>query len=228
MRPLANRLGAFLLGLGLLGLGCFTIVECIAVGFFGGFLWIPGRAWIGTLRTTPWSAKAVIAAAALAGLVGLIGLLLELAPRRRRTLPVEGPRSSGEAARLEWLSCIRWEVDRRSLEGALTSALSGSLPGARYRARVRGHGRRTRLRVAARAPRVSSDDVAAAALEQFVRLTGHDGVDVSVKVRRPARIAREAAEAVPYEPDEAAAGGHRPSELVDAGPSTPTAGRRQP
>ena len=228
MRPLLNRLGAFLLGLALLGLGGFTIVECVAVGFFGRILWIPGRAWLRTLRTSPWSAKVVIAAAAAAALVGLIGLLLELAPRRRRTLPVQAPRRAEGTGEMGWLSHIRWEVDRRSLEGALTSSLTGRLPGARYVARIRGRGRPLELLVAARAPRVSSDDVAAAAVEQLARLTGHERVDVSVRVRKPTRIARDAAGTVSYGPDPAMAGAGGQRVLADAGPSSPAAGVRQP
>lgn len=133
------------------------------------------------MQATRWSNEVVIAASAFAGLVGLLSLCFELAPRRRGAVPVAAPSRFESATRLEWVA------GRRSLEGALTSRLERRLPGPGYKARLEGRGERLRLRVVARAPRVSCDEVAAAAREQLLRLTGHDDIEVLVKARGVSR-----------------------------------------
>ena len=90
---LFNRLLVFALGIVFIALGFIAAVEAIWTGLGYRFLWFPGREWLHTLRTTPWSARTVLDGAAIVTVVALMMLIAEnltMAPA-----PRTDPRRSG-------------------------------------------------------------------------------------------------------------------------------------
>jgi hypothetical protein len=170
-----NRVAGLILGLALLGLGLFTIVQTVALTVFDKDWPAPVLVWRDDLSTVPWSDGRVLLAAICAGVLGLLILVLEL----RRVRPA-------------WLGAAwhddedDWRLRRRSVQRRAASA-ARSVRGVDA-ATAATSGRKQDWQVAVTARTVGDvvdpHRVEAAVREELHTIGAPERVPVTVRLRR--------------------------------------------
>jgi hypothetical protein len=154
---LANRLLAFVLGAALFAAGALVVIEAIWTWTGSGFVWIPGRQWLSSFKTTAWSNhQVVLISVGVAGL-GLLLLIGEIRPQRRRVARFETERGS-------------WLLLRRSTEAHLSRRLQTAVPTSPVRARLDPKLQRWHVRIVARAAASTRPQLEEAARNELGRL----------------------------------------------------------
>jgi hypothetical protein len=166
MMAIFNRLLAFVLGAAMIAGGLLVALEAIWAWTGSGFVWIPGREWLSSFETTPWSKNLVVVISVAVGLVGLILLLSEVRPQRRRVARFATERGT-------------WLLSRRSTEAHLSRRLEARVSVSPIKTRLNPRGG-WRLKVHARAARSTRPTIEAAAMGELRRLHA-SGARVQVK-----------------------------------------------
>ena len=99
-----NRLLLLVLGVALAAAGVLVVVEAVYAWTGSGFVGVPGRQWLATFKTTPWSAPIVIAISVAVAAAGLV-----LCPGRAPA-PAQTPRGVRDR---QWGLVIAAPLDRR-------------------------------------------------------------------------------------------------------------------
>ena len=132
-----------------------------------GFVGLPGRQWLSTFETTPWSANIVVGISVAVAVVGLVLVVVEVRPQRKRH--AEFATDSGD-----------WLLLRRSTEGHLQRRLAAQVQTGAVKVRLSPRSTRWRLKVKARAASATRPVLRSAARDELGRLhAGSSTVDVS-------------------------------------------------
>lgn len=173
---LFNRLLVFALGVVLAGLGFVIAAEAVWTGLGYRFLWFPGKQWLHTLRTTPWSTRSVLIGAAVTAALGLILVIAEVWPRPRRLARTMDDQPN------------TWLIHRRSAEKRLRRRLEGIVPRSPIKAGLRTSSRRWRLSLRARAAVTTRTEIEAAAKRELEKLGAPSASTVTVRTTREPRV----------------------------------------
>ncbi len=171
-----NRILVFALGLALAALGFVMAVEAVWTGLGYRFLWFPGKEWLHTLRTTPWSTRTVLVGTAVTAACGLVLVIVEVRPWPKtlaRTF-VDGDGT--------------WLLHRRSTEQHLRRRLQGKVPTSPIKAQLLVSSRRWKLSLRAHAAPSTKPDLEAAGNEELERLGAPGGSKVIVRTTRAKRV----------------------------------------
>jgi hypothetical protein len=133
-----NRLMVLALGVAIAAAGVLVIFEAIWTWTNSGFVWIPGREWLNSFKTTPWSAPIVIAVSIAVAAAGFVLVVAELRPQRKRHAPFSTDQGN-------------WLLLRRSTEAYLQRRLATQVPVSPIKVRLNPRGLRWRVKVTARA-----------------------------------------------------------------------------
>jgi hypothetical protein len=150
MSRLINRLGALVVGAVLMAGGGLVVIEAVWTWTGSGFVWIPGRAWLSSFKTTPWSHNAVIAISIGVAIVGFLVVIIEVRPQPKRVAPYRSDHGT-------------WLLLRRSTEAHLSRRLETAVATTPIKVRLSPRALRWRLKVTARAARSTRPALEAAA-----------------------------------------------------------------
>jgi hypothetical protein len=171
---LFNRLLVFALGIVLIALGFIAAVEAIWTGLGYHFLWFPGKEWLHTLRTTPWSERSVLVGAAIVAVVALMLLIAETRPWRKRLVRTLGDQDD------------TWLLHRRSTEHHVGRNLEVTVPRAPIKTRLDISAHRWKLSLRADAAATTRPQLEAAGHDELEKLGAPAGSTVQVRtIRRP-------------------------------------------
>jgi hypothetical protein len=169
---LFNRLLVFALGIVFIALGFIAAVEAIWTGLGYRFLWFPGREWLHTLRTTPWSARSVLVGAAIVTVVALMLLIAEIRPWRRRLVRTLGVQDD------------TWLLDRRSTEHHVGRNLEVTVPRTPIKTHLDIAAHRWKLSLRADAAATARTALKAAGQDELEKLGAPAGSIVQVRTTR--------------------------------------------
>lgn len=170
-----NRLFLLVLGVGLAAAGVLVVVEAVYAWTGSGFVGVPGRQWLATFKTTPWSAPIVIGVSAAVAAAGLVLVLLEVRPQRKRHAAFAT--DNGD-----------WLLLRRSTEGYLQRRLTAEVPVDAIKVRLTPRPVRWRLKVRARAASAARPALQSAARQELGRLHAPTSSTVEVTTTGPRRV----------------------------------------
>jgi hypothetical protein len=170
-----NRAFAFVFGLALAGAGALVVIEAVWNWTNSGFEWLPGRHWLRTFETTPWSAPIVIGISAAVAGVGLALVLLEVRPHRKR-------HASFRTDDGDWL------LLRRSTEAHLQRRISVQVPTTPVRVQLKPRSLRWRLRVSAAAAPSTKPELEAVAKSELARLHAPGASKVHILTTGPRKV----------------------------------------
>jgi hypothetical protein len=134
-----------------------VVIEAVWAWTGSGFVWVPGRRWLTSFKTTPWSATIVIAVSVAVAAAGLILVLVEVRPQRKRH--AEFATDGGD-----------WLLLRRSTEAHLERRLATQVRTSPVKVRLRPRSLRWRLKVTARAASSTKPALQTAARDELRRL----------------------------------------------------------
>jgi hypothetical protein len=157
MARLLNRLAALLVGAVLIAGGALVIIEAVWTWTGSGFVWIPGRSWLTSFKTTPWSNNLVIAISIGVAIVGFVLLVVEVRPQRKRVARYRSDHGT-------------WLLMRRSTEAHLSRRLETAVPTSPIKVRLSPRALRWRVMVTARAARSTRPALEAAARAELDQL----------------------------------------------------------
>jgi hypothetical protein len=152
-----NRLLVLALGVALAAAGVLVILEAIWTWTNSGFVWIPGREWLNSFKTTSWSAPIVIAVSIAVAAAGFLLVLAEIRPRRKRHAPFSTGRGD-------------WRLLRRSTEAHLQRRLATQVPVSPIKVRLTPRPLRWRVKVTARGGSTTKPALRDAAQVELARL----------------------------------------------------------
>jgi hypothetical protein len=175
MIRLFNRVLALVIGAILAAGGALVIIEGFWTWTNSGFVWIPGEEWLSAFKTTPWSARIVIAVSAAVAAAGFLLLLLELRPHPKRVIPFQ-TQTAGE-----------WLLIRRSTEAHLQRRLSAKVPTTPIRVRIKSRSHRWSLTVKARAASSIRPVLQGAGRSELALLHAPESCRVRVQTARATR-----------------------------------------
>lgn len=162
-----NRLLALALGVAIVAAGVLVILEAVWTWTNSGFVWIPGREWLDSFKTTSWSASIVIAVSVAVAAAGLVLLLAEVRPQRKRHAPFSTDQGN-------------WLLLRRSTEAYLQRRLATQVPVSPIKVRLKARALYWRLKVRARAASTTKPALRDAAQTELVRLHAPSGSKIDV------------------------------------------------
>jgi predicted NAD/FAD-dependent oxidoreductase len=169
---LFNRLLVFALGIVFIALGFIAAVEAIWTGLGYQFLWFPGREWLRTLRTTPWSARSVLVGAAIVALIALMLLIAEIRPWRKRLVRTLSDQDD------------TWLLHRRSTEHHVARNLVVTVPRTPIRTHLDISSHRWKLSLRADAAASTRPKLKAAGRDELEKLGAPAGSTVQVRTTR--------------------------------------------
>ena len=152
-----NRLLVLALGVVIAAAGVLVILEAVWTWTNSGFLWIPGREWLNSFKSTPWSDPTVIGISIAVAAVGLVLVVAELRPQRKRHAPFSTDQGD-------------WLLLRRSTEAHLQRRLATQVPVSPIKVRLKPRALRWRLKVRARAAPTTKPALRDAAQTELGRL----------------------------------------------------------
>ena len=167
MARAVNRLLVFLVGAAMLAGGLLIGVEAVWAWTGSGFVWIPGREWLSSFETTPWSSNVVVGISVGVAVLGFVLVLVELRPQRKRVATFDT--DHGE-----------WELLRRSTEAHLSRRLASAVPTTPIKTRLSPRALRWKVTVRARAAASTTPVLEAAARQELEKL---HAPSVNLKVR---------------------------------------------
>jgi hypothetical protein len=170
-----NRLLALALGVAIAAAGALVILEAIWTWTNSGFVWIPGRDWLNSFKSTSWSAPIVIAVSIAVAAAGLVLVVAELRPQRQRHAPFSTDQG-------------HWLLLRRSTEAHLQRRLATQVPVSPIKVRLTPRPRDWRVKIRARAAPTTKPALAEAAHTELSRLHAPSSskVDVATTGAKPA------------------------------------------
>jgi hypothetical protein len=152
-----NRLLVLALGVTIVAAGLLVILEAIWTWTNSGFVWIPGREWLNSFKTTSWSAPIVITVSIAVAAAGFLLVLAEIRPQRKRHAPFSTDQGS-------------WLLLRRSTEAHLQRRLATQVPVSPIKVRLTPRALRWRVKVTARAASTTKPALRDAAQTELGRL----------------------------------------------------------
>ena len=152
-----NRVLVLALGVAIAAAGVLVILEAIWTWTNSGFVWIPGREWLHSFKTTAWSAPIVIAVSIAVAAVGFVLVVAEVRPQRKRHAPFSTDQGD-------------WLLLRRSTEAHLQRRLATQVPVSPIKVRLKPRALRWRLKVRARAASSTKPALVDAAHSELGRL----------------------------------------------------------
>ncbi len=162
-----NRLLVLALGVAIAAAGLVVIVEAIWTWTNSGFVWIPGREWLHSFKTTPWSEPIVIAVSIAVAAAGFVLVVAEIRPQRKRHAPFSTDQGD-------------WLLLRRSTETHLQRRLASQVPVSPIKVRLKPRALRWRLKVTARAASTTKPALVDAAQVELGRLHAPSASKVDV------------------------------------------------
>ena len=157
MMRVFNRLVVLLVGMALAAGGVLVVIEAAWTWTGSGFVWIPGRQWLASFETTPWSSNLVVAVSVAVAVAGLLLALAEVRPQRRRAATYATDTGT-------------WLLLRHSTEAHLSRRLRAAVPASPIKTRLSPGTRRWRVKVTARAAASTRPDLEAATRAELDRL----------------------------------------------------------
>jgi hypothetical protein len=168
---LFNRLLVFAFGIVFIALGLLTAVEAIWTGLGYQFLWFPGKEWLYTLRTTPWSTRSVLVGAAIVAAASLMLLIAEIRPLRRSLVRTLGNQDD------------TWLLHRRSTEHHVGRNLEAAVPRT-IKTHLDSSAHRWKLSLRADAAATTRPTLEAAGRDELEKLGAPAGSTVRVRTTR--------------------------------------------
>jgi hypothetical protein len=168
---IANRIASAVLALALIAAGGLAIIEAILAATNQRPL-LPLNRWYGTLTSTSYSDRIILALSIAIGLLGLVILISQLRRWKPKELSLDE----------------RWQIQRASVENQITNAVS-RVPGVSA-ASTTVHGTRAKwdVRVKALARPETLTQAKEAAQDVLSRLTAPAGATVNIDVQQPRRV----------------------------------------
>jgi hypothetical protein len=163
-----NRLLVLALGVAIAAAGVLVILEAIWTWTNSGFVWIPGREWLNSFKTTPWSAPIVIAVSIAVAAAGFVLVVAEVRPQRKRHAPFSTDDQGN------------WLLLRRSTEAHLQRRLAAQVPVSPIKVRLKPRALRWQLKVTARAAPTTKPALVDAAQSELGRLHAPSASKVDV------------------------------------------------